>query len=269
MTSLRIALDSSASLPPFRIRPQPVRRANDAICASASGRASKITRTTPKAHVRFSRIRPGLSSRRSTTFCTGSSLSASACVPLATASSFFPDNPRRCRMAGSTSPEFATSRAFAARIASRCSPTASATLRSNADRCSPLSACSAREASRTRVSVPNNSSSSPSIFFAVPLTFLPFRRCCCLDAEEKKRVPTSSPLKIFETTSGSWPDASATHLTPPRTARFAAATLASMPPRPLSDLSPNTMASSSASSSARGTCTVSMRRAPWSVGGRS
>mmetsp|Transcript_38412 Transcript_38412/g.123175 ORF Transcript_38412/g.123175 Transcript_38412/m.123175 type:complete len:239 (+) Transcript_38412:1001-1717(+) len=238
MTRESTRFDSSASLPPFKISPQPARNARVAICGRASGRDSKMIRTTPNAQVRFSKMRPGLSSRFSTTSCTGSPLAARASVPSITVSSFFSERPRRCFKWGSKLlvAKFAMSVAFASKIAFLWSAKPAATRRRSSDRSVPVSDCKARDASRTFISFPSSTASSSSgSSGAAPES----RDSGGGSFLWKNSVPTSPPpSRILETTPGSCPDARATHFVPNNTARFAAATLASMPPRPLRDLSP-------------------------------
>mmetsp|Transcript_2547 Transcript_2547/g.9778 ORF Transcript_2547/g.9778 Transcript_2547/m.9778 type:complete len:361 (+) Transcript_2547:2401-3483(+) len=263
MTRRRHAHDRRASLPPLRTSPQPARSARQAICGSASGRASKMTSTTPSEVDRFSRTRPSASSRRSATRPRGSGIAASARAPAASDASFFCERPSRCLSAAGTSPSSplaaaSTSSALAARISSACASSASATAPRSAVRRSPGRDRSVCAAARVRSS--NSTSASPP-------TTPPFTSCCCCcptsgccccsegtagawrrpplleattsSASGTKRVPTSSPRTTLATTHGSAPFASATHLTPQSNARHAAATLASMPPRPLADLAPN------------------------------
>ena len=91
---------------------------------------------------------------------TGSFALASASTPFATVSSFCDDNPRRCLNSRATSPESATSAAFAARIAGAAARNLDAMACRIFVRSPASSACSARAA--LRALWPTASSGLPS-----------------------------------------------------------------------------------------------------------
>mmetsp|Transcript_25291 Transcript_25291/g.75930 ORF Transcript_25291/g.75930 Transcript_25291/m.75930 type:complete len:231 (+) Transcript_25291:700-1392(+) len=155
-TRCSAAFESLASRPPFMTTAQPPRSASAAICGSASGRASKMTMTTPRGARRFSSTRPSLSSRFSRRRPTGSAMAARASQPLATVSSLAGDRPRRWRRCGATSPDAATSARFASRISAdelrRAAPTALRIALRSAPVSPPRARAAARASSATRSS---------------------------------------------------------------------------------------------------------------------
>ncbi len=82
-TSRSAAVERADSRPPLRIAALPDFSASEPICATASGRDSKMTRRTPRGHVTFSRTRPSSRSVRERTRPEGSGKSATARTPSA------------------------------------------------------------------------------------------------------------------------------------------------------------------------------------------
>ena len=98
-----------ASRPPFKMAPLPERIAREAIWIAASGRASKITPTTPRGTVSRSSTRPWSSSVCSCRRPRGSSRAATWRTPAIAASSLAPSNFSRAIRAGANPSEAAAS----------------------------------------------------------------------------------------------------------------------------------------------------------------
>mmetsp|Transcript_4413 Transcript_4413/g.13922 ORF Transcript_4413/g.13922 Transcript_4413/m.13922 type:complete len:354 (+) Transcript_4413:775-1836(+) len=248
--SARQAFDLFASLPPFKSKAQPARRARAAICKSASGRASKTTQMTPRAVDRFSKMRPSANSRRCKMASTGSVDAASARRPSTTVASLEAVRPKRCRSAGAIFPATesaaATSNALASKIVAKFACTASATAVKIADRSAPSRACSTRCAARAPRAALAASSRRESDVRSTPLLNM---------------VPISSPASTRATTFGSMPLARTTASAPNSKACNDEVTLDSMPPRPPAETGPKSKLSPGPLE-----CTT---RAPSLSGGRS
>ena len=120
------------------------------ICVTASGRASKITASTPSGQLTLCSSRPVSSSRRSRIRPLGSGSSATARTPRTISASFAASRCKRFSKACESSPDFTsasasrTSSAFAARISAAFCSSAFATASSAAFFCSELTVANLR-----------------------------------------------------------------------------------------------------------------------------
>ena len=165
ITSKSARLERIASRPPLRSTALPLLRHRPAICTSASGRDSKITPTTPIGQLTRERISPSASSVRSCSCPMGSSICASARRPAHTSSSLPWSNFSRFSAGAERPSAFAASRscAFAAKIASLPSCSASATARSAPSRTCAEDAARAKLACLARRAISCVLSFSPLI----------------------------------------------------------------------------------------------------------
>ena len=102
-----------ASRPPLRMAPLPERIAKDAICITASGRASKITPRTPRGTLNRSSTKPESNSRCIWRTPTGSGSSATWRTPSIAPANFLASNFNRATRAGAKPSAAAASKSAA------------------------------------------------------------------------------------------------------------------------------------------------------------
>ena len=148
-----------ASRPPLSRAPLPERMASEAICITASGRASKITPTTPSGTLRRSSTSPSSSSVWSWRRPSGSSRAATWRTPSMAPSSLAASSLRRATRGAARPSAAAASRSarFAARISSRSASRASAMASRAPRRSAPLVWASPVAARRTAAARANSS----------------------------------------------------------------------------------------------------------------
>mmetsp|Transcript_2268 Transcript_2268/g.4554 ORF Transcript_2268/g.4554 Transcript_2268/m.4554 type:complete len:207 (+) Transcript_2268:734-1354(+) len=168
MTRCRMMFERVASLPPFSNNPFPLRMARLAIWGRASGRDSKMIRSTPSGEVTCFKTRPSATCVWRRHRPMGSSISANERTPCASCAIFPSFSLRRFKSAGSTAffSDSAMSAKFSFRISASFATSASATRCNAAARSAEEIACKLLLALRAASAI--SVGSTAPIFLVLP-----------------------------------------------------------------------------------------------------